>query len=94
MGDISMSTYGPAAPKSQKEQRAVTVEQHGDGALSETMPVTFEAAEKEPMISGRSAKRRSSCSRWARSMWPSGSSWMVTRSAIDSRQGSSLEWCS
>ena len=27
-------------------------------------------------------------------MWPSASSWITTTSAIDSRQGSSLEWCS
>ena len=33
-------------------------------------------------------------SRVAVSMWPSGSSGMTTISAMDSRQGNSLEWCS
>lgn len=52
------------------------------------------AAEKLPISSGRSAYRRSSASRRARSMWPSASASITTTSATDSRQGSSLEWCS
>ena len=63
-------------------------------AVSETMPVTLEAAEKDPIRSGRSAYF-SSCTR--SSSWstpPSESSWMVTTSASDSRHGISLEWCS
>ena len=62
--------------------------------VSETMPVTFDAALKDPMSSGRSAN---SSSRSRRSSWqtpPSASSRMVTTSAIDSRHGISLEWCS
>jgi hypothetical protein len=62
--------------------------------VSETMPVTFEAAEKLPMRSRRPAVRASSSASWPRSMWPSASSRITTTSAIDSRQGSSLEWCS
>ena len=62
--------------------------------VSETIPVTLEAAEKLPMRSGRPAWRPSSSSSWPRSMWPSASSRITTTSAIDSRQGSSLEWCS
>ncbi len=63
-------------------------------AVSETIPVTLEAAENEPILSGRSAYF-SSCSR--RSSWstPPSASWrIVTTSAIDSRHGISLEWCS
>jgi hypothetical protein len=58
------------------------------------MPVTLLAAEKLPIFSGRAACRSSSRASWAWSMRPSGSSAMVTTSAIVSRQGSSLEWCS
>ena len=56
--------------------------------------MTLEAAEKLPMRNGRSARQTSAVSSSARSMPPSRSSPMVTTSAIDSRQGSSLEWCS
>ena len=62
--------------------------------VSETMPVTFDAAVNEPIRSGRPAY---SSSRSRRSSWqtpPSASSRIVTTSAIDSRHGSSLEWCS
>ena len=58
------------------------------------MPVTLEAALNDPSRSGRSAYRSSSARSWAWSMWPSRSSRIVTTSAIDSRQGSSLLWCS
>ena len=63
-------------------------------AVSDTIPVTLEAAEKLPIFSGRSAYRSSSSSSWTRSISPSRSSWIVTTSAIDSRHGSSLLWCS
>ena len=63
-------------------------------AVSDTMPVTLEAAENDPICIGRSAWRSSSARSWRRSMCPSRSSWMVTTSAMDSRQGSSLLWCS
>ena len=63
-------------------------------STSETIPVTFDAAEKLPTFSGRSAWRRSSASSCARSIRPSASSAIVTTSALDSRHGSSLEWCS
>ena len=51
-----MSTYGAAAAKSQKRQGAVLVQQRRRSpTVSETMPVTLEAAENEPIFSGRSA---------------------------------------
>jgi hypothetical protein len=62
--------------------------------VSVSAPVTLEAAENEPMRSGRSAWRRSSRSSWAVSARLLASCPMTTTSAIDSRQGSSLEWCS
>ena len=60
----------------------------------ERIPVTLEAAENDPIFSGRPAWRTSSASSAARSTWPSASSGMTTTSAMDSRHGSSLEWCS
>jgi len=63
-------------------------------STSVMIPVTLDAALNEPMSSGRSACATSSASRRAASMWPSASSGIVTTSAIDSRQGSSLLWCS
>ena len=57
----------------------------------ERIPVTFEAAEKLPIFSGRAAWRASSRSRCAGSIYPSMSSSIVTTSAIDSRHGSSFE---
>ena len=62
--------------------------------VSDRIPVTFDAAEKLPILSGRSAWAMSSASRRARSIRPSASSGIVITSAIDSRQGSSLLWCS
>ena len=62
--------------------------------VSETIPVTLLAAENEPIFRGRSAYFSSSARSTAWSMWPSASSRIVTTSAIDSRHGSSLEWCS
>ncbi len=62
--------------------------------MSLTIPVTLLAAENEPIFSGRSAYRTSSPARRSTSMCPSASCGMTTTSAIDSRHGSSLEWCS
>ena len=56
--------------------------------------MTFDAAEKLPIRSGRSRKRLSRARRSSVSMPPSRSSPMATTSAADSRHGSSLEWCS
>ena len=72
----------------------MAVEQVGDAVVSVTIPVTFEAAENDPIRSGRSAWRTSSSSSRATSMCPSASSGITTTSAIDSRHGSSFEWCS
>ena len=93
-GAISIATYGAAAAKSQNDSAPWRWSSTETARVSERMPVTLEAAEKDPMRSGRSAWRTSSRSSWARSMRPSASSWMVTTSAMDSRHGSSLEWCS
>jgi len=57
-------------------------------------PVTFDAAENEPMTSGRPATRASLASRSARSTAPAGVAPTSRTSAMDSVQGSSLEWCS
>ena len=62
--------------------------------VSVMIPVTLDAALNAPIFSGRSAYATSSASRRATSMWPSGSSGICTTSASDSRQGSSLLWCS
>ena len=56
--------------------------------------MTFDAAEKLPIFTGRSAWAINARSSAARSIRPSWSSGTVTRSAIDSRHGSSFEWCS
>ena len=58
------------------------------------MPVTLDAALNEPIFSGRSAYSSSRARRSSRHTPPSASSRMVTTSAIDSRHGISLEWCS
>ena len=62
--------------------------------VSERIPVTFDAAENDPIRSRRSEVSSSARSRRARSMRPSASSPIVTTSAMDSRHGSSLLWCS
>jgi hypothetical protein len=62
--------------------------------VSVRIPVTLLAAEKLPIFSGRASYRCSSASSSARSMWPSASAGIGTTSAMDSRHGSSLEWCS
>ena len=62
--------------------------------VSLTMPVTLEAAEKLPILSGRPACATRARPSFSRSMRPSASSSITTTSAMDSRQHSSLEWCS
>ncbi len=62
--------------------------------VSLTMPVTLLAALNAPIFSGRSACRSSSAVSRETSMCPSASSGITTTSAIDSRHGSSLLWCS
>jgi hypothetical protein len=91
---MSMSTYGPAAAKSQNDSAPCACSRAAMPAVSLTMPVTLEAAENDPIFSGRSAYRRSCSSSTAEEMCPSRSSGMTTTSASDSRHGSSLEWCS
>ncbi len=91
---ISMSTYGAAAAKSQNDSAPYACSSDATRRVSVTMPVTFDAAENEPMSSGRCWCVRSALSSASTSMWPSASSGICTTSAIDSRHGSSLEWCS
>ena len=57
-------------------------------------PVTFDAAENEPIFSGRSSCSLRAASSRATSIRPSWSSGITTMSASDSRHGSSLLWCS
>ena len=52
-GFIWMSTYGPAAAKSQKDRAPCSCKRRAMAYVSLTMPVTFDAAEKLPMRSGR-----------------------------------------
>jgi hypothetical protein len=59
--------------------------------VSDRIPVTFEAAENDPIRIGRPSVSRRAASSRARSIRPSASSPIVITSAIDSRQGSSLE---
>ena len=89
-----MSTYGAQAAKSQNDSAPWRCSRAAMPNVSVTMPVTLLAAENDPILSGRSACFSSSAASRSWSMWPSASSRMVTTSAIDSRHGSSLEWCS
>ena len=93
-GYISMSMYGAAAAKSQKDNASCSCRISAIATVFDTIPVTFEAAENDPIRSGRSAYRFSAARSRSRSMWPSASCGIVTTSAIDSRHGISLEWCS
>ena len=52
---ISMSTYGAAAAKSQNDSAPCRCSRSAMRCVSVTMPVTLEAAENDPMRSGRSA---------------------------------------
>ena len=54
-GYISMSTYGAAAAKSQKDSAPCSCRIVAIATVSVTMPVTLLAAENEPIFSGRSA---------------------------------------
>ena len=49
-----MSTYGAAAAKSQNDSAPCSWSRREIADVSLTMPVTFEAAENEPIFSGRS----------------------------------------
>ncbi len=62
--------------------------------VSLRMPVTFEAAENVPILSGRSAYVPSSRSRCSRPTRPCSSKSTYTVSATVSRQVMSLLWCS
>ena len=76
---ISISTYGAGGREVPERQRAVPVQQDARWrACRVTMPVTFDAAEKQPILSGRSAYAHELRARGrARSTWPSASSWIV-----------------
>ncbi len=89
-----MCTYGAAAAKSQNDSAPYRCSTFAIAQVFEMMPVTLLAAENEPILSGRSWYACSCSSSSARSMCPSQSSPITTTSAIDSRHGSSLEWCS
>ena len=89
-----MSTYGAAAAKSQKASAPCRWRSTDTASVSVRMPVTLLAAENDPILSGRSAYWSRAASSAARSTWPSASSGTVTTSAMLSRQGSSLLWCS
>ena len=52
-----MSTYGAAAAKSQKDSAPWRCSRSEIAWVSVTMPVTLDAAENEPIFSGRSAYR-------------------------------------
>ena len=89
-----MSMYGAAAAKSQNDKASCSCRIVAIATVLDTMPVTLEAAENDPIRNGRSAYSSSASRRRSRSMWPSTSCGIVTTSAIDSRHGISLEWCS
>ena len=93
-GFISISTYGAAAAKSQKARAPCSCSSDEIAHESVVMPVTLLAAENEPIFSGRAAWSSRAARRASRSMCPSRSSGITTTSAIDSRHGSSLLWCS
>ncbi len=59
---ISIWTYGPAAAKSQNESAPYLWSSTAMARVSEPIPVTFDAAEKLPILSGRSLKRMSAAS--------------------------------
>ena len=59
---MSMSTYGAHAAKSQKDRAPCACSSDAMPNVSETIPVTLQAAENEPIFSGRSAYRSSSAS--------------------------------
>ncbi len=67
-GSISISTYGAAAAKSKNESAPCSCRRREIAKVLLTMPVTFDAAENEPIFSGRSAYRASSPASPSRSM--------------------------
>ena len=78
-----------------ERQRAVAVEQVGDSAGVGDDPGDVGGRRERPDLERPVGVRaRELASRPARSMCPSASSGILTTSAIDSRQASSLEWCS
>ena len=89
-----MSTYGPAAAKSQNDSAPWRWRSTEIARVSDRIPVTFEAAENDPIRRARPSVSISAASSRARSIRPSASSPIVITSAIDSRHGSSLLWCS
>ena len=54
-GSISMFTYGAAAAKSKNDRAPCSWRRREIANVLLTIPVTFEAAENEPIFSGRSA---------------------------------------
>ena len=82
-----MSMYGAAAAKSQNDSAPFSWRISAIATVFDTMPVTFEAAENDPIRSGRSAYSSNVSRSRSRSMWPSASWGMVTTSAMVSRHG-------
>jgi hypothetical protein len=75
-------------------ERAVTMEGDRDRVDVGDDPGHARGRREAADLRGTLACRRSSCSRCSRSTRPLPSSRIVTTSAIDSRHGSSFEWCS
>ena len=67
-GSISIDTYGAAAAKSKNDSAPCSWSSREIAYVLDTIPVTLEAAENEPILSGRSAYVASSSSSCARSM--------------------------
>ena len=63
-------------------------------SVSVSLPVTLEAAEKDPTMTSEPADARSRASRSLRLGPPEGASSISTTSAPVSRQGRIFEWCS
>ena len=91
---MSMSMYGAAAAMSQNDSAPCSWSSDEIVVVLVTMPVTLDAAENDPIRSGRSAYSTSRSRSTSRSIRPSASSGMVTTSATHSRHGTSLLWCS
>ena len=91
---ISISTYGAAAAKSQNDSAPYRCSSSAIRQVSVTMPVTLDAAENEPILQRpigvphQLPFQRGHVDVTVRVLG------YLTRSAIVSRHGSSLEWCS
>jgi hypothetical protein len=73
----------------------VLVQEAATAAVSVTMPVTLDAAEKDPIFRGRAAySRRRFAQTWRTDVPVDVLAGSTTTSAIVSRQETSLEWCS